>query len=165
MRSVDDARALGDGEGAAVSALLKQWREAHGYSRRRLADELGVSEGSIKNWEAGGKITRGNLLMLRHFMTSQMPSPPSEGSEPPPNGQFRDDTLSASPDPHLPSATADHLFVVERPEGVSVEDWRRITADERERIEWLLGMARRARGAYEAVTPRQTATGDDRSRD
>lgn len=66
-------------EAAFDGAALRAAREARGYSRVRLAADLGVSAGSVRNWEAGDSAPRGeNLTRLQRFMaTAPASGPPS----------------------------------------------------------------------------------------
>ncbi|MBL4845308.1 MAG: helix-turn-helix transcriptional regulator [Planctomycetes bacterium] len=59
---------------------FRQEREARGYSRARLSKQLGVSAGSIRNWEAGTSIPRGpNLAKCKAFL-AEAPSAPAAGA-------------------------------------------------------------------------------------
>jgi len=49
---------------AAIQNTVKQHRDAIGFSQERLAQTLGVSRGTVANWESGQQIKANNLMQM-----------------------------------------------------------------------------------------------------
>lgn len=63
-----------------MGATLRRWRLAKGWTRRRAAQELNVSERTIENWEYGHRKPK-FLPLLEKQMLKELRGPRRKGAK------------------------------------------------------------------------------------
>lgn len=108
QRCIDEEWMMSSGqEGSTISDLIR----ASGKSYRELAEEIGVSRGTIGNWKADNRVTEGNFEAFASAVgvsaerVREISGPPEPAHvEPTSDAQvnaWRDAALEASPDPYI----------------------------------------------------------------